>query len=40
MREAADILQVPEPELYVRYSEQYNKTGAGPVEVWLPLEKK
>jgi predicted transcriptional regulator YdeE len=28
------------PDVIERYSAQYNQTGQGPVEVWLPLEKK
>jgi AraC family transcriptional regulator len=28
------------PDVIERYSAQYNQTGDGPVEVWLPIEKK
>jgi predicted transcriptional regulator YdeE len=27
------------PDVIERYSQKYNTTGEGPVEVWLPLEK-
>jgi AraC family transcriptional regulator len=28
------------PDFFERYSEQFNTTGKGPVEVWLPIKKK
>ncbi len=28
------------PDVIERYSAQHNQTGQGPVEVWLPIEKK
>ncbi len=28
------------PDAIERYSEQFNQTGQGPVEVWLPIKKK
>lgn len=28
------------PDFIERYSEQYNDTGQGPIEIWLPVKKK
>lgn len=28
------------PDFFERYSEEFNTTGKGPVEVWLPIKKK
>jgi len=29
-----------QPDFLERYSEEFNKTGQGPIEIWLPIVKK
>jgi AraC family transcriptional regulator len=29
-----------QPDFLERYSEEFNKTGQGPIEIWLPVKKK
>lgn len=29
-----------QPDFIERYSEEFNQTGAGPIEIWLPIKKK
>jgi predicted transcriptional regulator YdeE len=36
-----ELSTVPgQPDFLERYTEEFNRTGAGPIEIWLPIKKR